>query len=82
MTIISRALKTMAALATASAFAAGVDWPADFDDKLAEHIAAEKSTNTTCEAYLMQVDSCYRTVGAYDLAVSRMPKSGFYLMVR
>ena len=82
MTAISKVLKTVAALSAASAFAADVEWPADFGEKLAEHIAAERSTNTTCEAYSMQLDSCYRTVGTYDLAVSRMPKSGFYLIVR
>ena len=82
MTATSKILKTMAVLATASAFAADVEWPAEFGEKLAEHIAAEKSTNTTCEAYSMQVDPCYRTVDVYDLAVSRMPKSGFYLLVR
>ena len=76
------AIKAIVALAGATALAADVEWPADFDDKLAAHITAEKSTNTTSEAYSMQVDSCYRTVGTYDLAVSRMPGSGFYMIVR
>ena len=69
------------ALAVASAFA-DVEWPSDFDEKLAEHIAAEKSTNTTSEVYSMQVDSCYRTVGAYELAVARTPGSGLYMIIR
>ena len=71
-----------AALALVSAFAAGVEWPSDFDEQLAAHIAAEKSTNTTCEVYSMQVDACYRTIGTYELAVSRMPGSGFYIIVK
>ena len=71
-----------AALALVSAFAADVDWPSDFNEKLAAHIAAEKSTNTTCEVYSMQVDACYRTIGTYELAVARMPGSGFYIIVK
>lgn len=70
------------ALAVASAFAADVEWPSDFDEKLAAHIVAEKSTNTTSEAYSMQVDSCYRTVASYGLAVSRTPGSGLYMIIR
>ena len=70
-----------AVLAVSSAFAA-VEWPSDFDEKLAEHIAAEKSTNTTSEVYSMQVDSCYRTVASYGLAVSRTPGSGLYMIIR
>ena len=66
---------------SATAFA-DVEWPSDFDEKLAEHIAAEKSTNTTSEVYSMQVDSCYRTVGAYELAVARTPGSGLYMIIR
>ena len=76
------AIKAIVALAATAALAADVEWPADFDTKLAAHIAAEESTNTTSEAYSMQVDSCYRTVGTYDFAVSRMPGSGFYMIVR
>ena len=71
-----------AALAVASAFAADVEWPSDFDEKLAAHIAAEKSTNTTSEAYAIAVDSCYRTVASYGLAVSRTPGSGLYMIIR
>ena len=71
-----------AALALVSAFAADVDWPSDFDAQLAAHITAEKSTNTTCEVYSMQVDACYRTIGTYELAVARMPGSGFYIIVK
>ena len=70
-----------AALAVASAFAA-VEWPSDFDEKLAAHIVAEKSTNTTSVVYSMQVDSCYRTVASYGLAVSRTPGSGLYMIIR
>ena len=70
-----------AVLAVSSAFA-DVAWPSDFDEKLAEHIAAEKSTNTTSEVYSMQVDSCYRTVASYGLAVSRTPGSGLYMIIR
>ena len=69
-------------LTVVSAFAAGVEWPSDFDEQLAAHITAEKSTNTTCEVYSMQVDACYRTIGTYELAVSRMPGSGFYIIVK
>ena len=75
-------VKAVSALAAATAFAADVEWPADFDEKLAEHIAAEKSTNTTCEAYSMQVDACYRTIGTYDLSVARTPGSGLYFIIR
>ena len=71
-----------AALAVVSAFAADVEWPSDFNEKLAAHIAAEKSTNTTFEVYFMQVDSCYRTIGTCELAVARMPGSGFYIIVK
>ena len=71
-----------AALAVASAFAADVEWPSDFDEKLAAHIAAEKSTNTTFEVYSVQVDACYRTIGTYELAVARIPGSGFYIIVK
>ena len=71
-----------AALAVVSAFAAGVEWPSDFDEKLVAHIVAEKSTNTTSEVYSMQVDSCYRTVASYGLAVSRTPGSGLYMIIR
>ena len=76
------ALFCAAALAVASAFAADVEWPSDFDEKLAAHIVAEKSTNTTSEVYSMQVDSCYRTVASYGLAVSRTPGSGMYMIIR
>lgn len=76
------AIKAIVALAATTALAADVEWPADFDDKLAAHITAEKSTNTTSEAYSMQVDSCYRTVETYDLAVARTPGSGFYIIVK
>ena len=41
------------ALAIVSAFAADVEWPSDFNEKLAAHIADEKSTNTTFEVYSM-----------------------------
>ena len=68
-------------LAGISAFAA-VEWPSDFDEKLAAHIVAEKSTNTTSEAYAIAVDSCYRTVASYGLAVSRTPGSGLYMIIR
>lgn len=78
----SAAMFCATALAVASAFAAGVEWPSDFDEKLAAHIVAEKSTNTTSEAYSMQVDSCYRTVASYGLAVSRTPGSGLYMIIR
>ena len=71
-----------AALAVVSAFAADVEWPSDFNEKLEAHIAAEKSTNTTCEVYSMQVDACYRTIGTYELAVARMPGSGFYIILK
>ena len=71
-----------AAMAVASAFAASVEWPSDFDEKLAAHIADEKSTNTTFEVYSMQVDACYRTIGTCELAVARMPGSGFYIIVK
>ena len=70
------------ALAVASAFAADVEWPSDFDEKLAAHIADEKSTNPTFEVYSMQVDACYRTIGTCELAVARMPGSGFYIIVK
>ena len=66
------------ALAIVSAFAADVEWPSDFDEKLAAHIADEKSTNTTFEVYSMQVDACYRTIGTCEL----MPASGFYIIVK
>ncbi len=78
----SVAMFCAAALAVASAFAADVEWPSDFNEKLAAHIVAEKSTNTTSEAYSMQVDSCYRTVASYGLAVSRTPGSGLYMIIR
>ena len=71
-----------AALALVSAFAADVEWPSDFNEQLAAHITAEKSTNTTCEVYSVQVDACYRTIGTYELAVARMPGSGFYIIVK
>ena len=76
------AIKAIVALAATTALAADVEWPADFDDKLAAHITAEESTNTTSEAYSMQVDSCYRTVASYGLAVSRTPGSGLYMIIR
>ena len=69
-------------IAMAVAFAADVAWPSDFDERLAEHIAAEKSTNTTSEACSMAVDSCYRTVGTYELSVARTPGSGLYFIIR
>lgn len=69
----------LAAMATA---VADVDWPADFDSQLATHIAAERSANTSSGFYDMQVDSCYRTVGKYDLAVARNPGSGLYFIIR
>ena len=72
----------MAVLAVTGTFAADVGWPADFDTKLAEHIAAEKSTNTTVVAYSMQVDACYRTSGSCELAVTRKPFSGFQIIFR
>ena len=68
-------------LAGISAFAA-VEWPSDFDEKLAAHIVAEKSTNTTSEAYAIAVDSCYRTVASYGFAVLRTPGSGLYMIIR
>ena len=71
-----------AALALVSAFAADVEWPSDFNEQLAAHITAEKSTNTTCEVYSVQVDACYRTIGTYELAVARVPGSGFYIIVK
>lgn len=70
------------ALAVASVCVADVEWPSDFDEKLAAHIVAEKSTNTTSEVYSMQVDSCYRTVASYSLAVLRTPGSGLYMIIR
>ena len=72
----------MAVIAVTGTFAADVGWPADFDAKLAEHIAAEKSTNTTVVACSMQVDACYRTSGLCELAVTRKPFSGFQIIFR
>ena len=72
----------LVSVAAAAAFAADVAWPSDFDEKLAAHITAEKSTNTTSVAYSMAVDTCYRTVASYGLAVSRTPGSGLYMIIR
>ena len=79
-------LCTSAVLVAVSAAAiAAVEWPSDFDAKLAAHVAAEMSTNTTSAvASIGEVEPCVRTVAVFDFSVKRSPppKPGFILVVR
>ena len=72
----------IAGAAAISAMAA-VEWPSDFDAKLAEHIAAEVSTNTTSCACEISIDTCYRTCDSLGFSVMRMPpvKPGMCIII-
>ena len=64
---------------------AAVEWPADFDEKLAAHIAAEVSTNTTmASSSVLEVEPIKRRSASFDFSVVRTPpvKRGFILLVR
>lgn len=62
---------------------ADVEWPSDFDEKLAAHIAAEVSTNTTSGVYEFSIDTCYRTCESFGFSVMRTPpvKPGMCIIV-
>ena len=71
------------ALCASAALAVDVAWPSDFDEKLAGHIAAEKSTNTTSSACALSIDTCYRTCDSFGFPVMRTPpvKPGMCIIV-
>ena len=62
---------------------AAVEWPSDFDEKLAAHIAAEVSTNTTSGVYEFSIDTCYRTCESFGFSVMRTPpvKPGMCIVI-
>ena len=62
---------------------AAVEWPSDFDEKLAAHIAAETSTNTTSGVYEFSIDTCYRTCSSFGFSVMRTPpvKPGMCIII-
>ena len=72
-----------ALVALAATAVAAVEWPSDFDEKLAAHIAAEVSTNTTSEVYEFSIDTCYRTCESFGFSVMRTPpdKSGMCIVI-
>ena len=72
-----------ALVALAATAVAAVEWPSDFDEKLAAHIAAEVSTNTTSEVYAFSIDTCYRTCESFGFSVMRTPpvKPGMCIVI-
>ena len=54
-----------------------------YDEKLAAHIAAEVSTNTTSGVYEFSIDTCYRTCESFGFSVMRTPpvKPGMCIIV-
>ena len=72
------------AVALAVTAVAAVEWPSDFDEKLAAHIAAEVSTNTTMvSSNYLEVEPCKRSSASFDFPVVRTPpvKRGTVLIV-
>ena len=70
-------------VALAATAVAAVEWPSDFDEKLAAHIAAETSTNTTSGVYEFSIDTCYRTRDSFGFSVMRTPpvKPGMCIVI-
>ena len=71
------------AVALAATAVAAVEWPSDFDEKLAAHIAAEVSTNTTSSACEISIDTCYRTCDFFGFSAMRTPpeKPGMCIII-
>ena len=72
------------AVALAATAVAAVEWPSDFDEKLAAHIAAEVSTNTTSGVVGVEaVEPCVRTFASFEFSVKRTPpdKSGMCIII-
>ena len=72
------------AVALAATAVAAVEWPSDFDEELAAHIAAEVSTNTTMvSSNYLEVEPCKRTSASFGFSVVRTPpvKRGSVLIV-
>ena len=71
------------AVVLAATAVAAVEWPSDFDEKLAAHIAAETSTNTTSGVYEFSIGTCYRTCSSFGFSVMRTPpvKPGMCIVI-